>query len=184
MTPRSGAPTAPRSRSSASRSSPSRIDRMAARPDPRSDRSATPARRSRLGWGYRLLPMGVVFALLLGSCVSTAQAPASLDPGGCSLEPGLAGVWQSARSSQLGPAAMTFRFDCDCTYVARVRLLFRTVRERGAYWVEDDRLLLSRASGEVTSWPFELDGDELSIREHEDETHVYERKATYRCANP
>ena len=79
---------------------------------------------------------------------------------------------------------MTFCFDCDCTYVARVRLLFRTVRERGAYRVEDDRLPLPRASGEVTSWPFELDGDELMIEEHESETHAYERKAVYRRGHP
>jgi len=59
---------------------------------------------------------------------------------------------------------MTFRFDCDCGYVARAGLLFANIRERGNYWVEDGQLLLTSASGEVTRWPFRFEGDRPSRR--------------------
>jgi hypothetical protein len=77
---------------------------------------------------------------------------------------------------------MTFHLNCDCTYVAKARLfLFMSIREKGAYWVEDGRISLTRASGEVTSWPFRLDAGQLLLEEHHDEVHTYTRRSARIC---
>jgi hypothetical protein len=128
------------------------------------------------------LSASTLAGLLLTGCVSTSTAPPSLGPEVCTPDPELVGTWKSSRSSQLGPASMTFRFHCDCTYLAKTRLfLIRGIHENGAYWVEDGQISMSRATGEVTTWAFELDGDRLLLEEHENETHAYERKARGDC---
>jgi hypothetical protein len=126
--------------------------------------------------------LGPVAGLLLAGCVSTSSAPPLAVAPSCASGAGLAGVWKSARSSQLGPASMNFRFNCDCTYEATTRLVFKVIREKGEYWVTDDRLSLTRSSGEVTTWPFALDGGRLVLEESANESHRYERKARRDCA--
>ena len=84
--------------------------------------------------------------------------------------------------SQLGAASMTFAFNCDCTYESRARFLLMSVREKGSYWVEDGKLFTSRASGEITTWPFRFDGEKLVLEESEAEMHAYQRKAARQCS--
>ncbi|MDX1631737.1 MAG: hypothetical protein R3234_07740, partial [Thermoanaerobaculia bacterium] len=93
----------------------------------------------------------------------------------------LPGTWKSRRWSQLGPASMTFAFHCYCTYESTVSSLFVRSRESGAFWTREDRLSFSRASGRVTTWPFGFEDDRLLLREHENETRVYEREGRADC---
>lgn len=129
----------------------------------------------------RLLLLSSAACVLLAGCVSTSAAPTRLSPSTCIIDAGLPGTWRSTRLSQFGPASMTFQFNCDCTYVAKTRLLFKIIREKGAYWVLDGQLSLSRASGEASTWSFRFDGDQLLLEEHEDEVHAYARKAVRSC---
>ena len=117
----------------------------------------------------------------LAACVSTSVAPPELYPATCSIDARFPGTWKSNRLSQIGPASMTFRFDCDCTVRSKARVLAMSIREEGAYWVENDSLSFTRASGEVTVWPFRFENDQLLLQEHEDEVYAYKRKAELRC---
>ena len=121
-------------------------------------------------------------ALLLSGCVSASLAPPGLAPASCELDGRLPGKWKSSRGSQVGPASMTFILNCDCTYESRVRLLFMSVREEGSYWVRDGVMLFSRASGEITEWPFDFDDGQLILQESPNEFQAYERRAERECS--
>ena len=84
----------------------------------------------------------------------------------------------------MGPATMRFSFGCDCDYESRVRLfMMLSIREKGSYWVGDGQLSFSRASGEITTWPFRFEGDRLVLEESSDGLHVYRRTRRTQCAN-
>lgn len=129
------------------------------------------------------LAAAAVAGVLAGGCVSTMEAPPGLSAGPCEPEAALVGTWRSTRFSQLGPAVMTFRFDCDCTYVAKTHLLFASLRERGTYGVREGRLSLSRASGKITAWPFRLEAGRLLLEEHDEEVHAYTRRRLGSCGD-
>lgn len=122
--------------------------------------------------------------VLVSACASTSVAPPSLAPAHCSIDHRLPGKWKSTRSSQMGPASMTFEFNCDCTYLSRGRVLAFFIREKGAFWVEDEALHLTRASGDTTVWPLSFEGDVLMLTEYQGEVHDYHRKASRTCAAP
>lgn len=120
--------------------------------------------------------------LILLGCVSSSVAPPSLSPGACVSDARFPGTWNSTRSSQFGPSSMRFSFDCDCTYESRVRFLFlMSIRERGSYSVKDGQLSFSRASGQITTWPFRFDGDRLILEESTQELHSYKRTKQRKC---
>ena len=77
---------------------------------------------------------------------------------------------------------MRFSFECDCTYEARTRVFLMSIRESGVYSVDDGQLSLSRASGKVTTWPFQLEGDQLVLEESSGESHPYRRVEHRRCS--
>lgn len=132
---------------------------------------------------HNLKPLAALAAvfLLLG-CTSQGVAPAHLGPSSCTVDERFPGTWKSSRRSQLGPATMTFRFRCDCSYTAIARLfILMRIREQGVYWVEDGRLKLSRASGEVTEMPFSFHDEAIVLVEHENEKHTYTRTSSRDC---
>ena len=121
--------------------------------------------------------------LIFLGCVSTSTAPANLSAGTCMLDARFPGPWKSARSSQLGPASMRFSFSCNCTYEARSRILLVSIREKGSYLANDGQLTFSRASGQVTTWPFRFEGDRLILQEGTDESRSYQRTKQRHCPN-
>ncbi len=133
-----------------------------------------------------LLLVGSTVALLLCGCVSSSAPPLNLRPAACALDPGFPGTWKSFRSSQLGPATMRFSFECDCTYESRARifLFLMSIRESGSYSVEDGQISFSRASGEVTTWPFRFSSEHvLILQESPGESHSYRRVKERKCPN-
>ncbi|MDX1644130.1 MAG: hypothetical protein R3244_07215 [Thermoanaerobaculia bacterium] len=76
---------------------------------------------------------------------------------------------------------MKFVFDCNCSYESRVRVALTSIREKGSYWVEDEHLHFSRATGVITSWPFRFEGDQLLLREGGDAWYVYDRTEEAQC---
>lgn len=120
----------------------------------------------------RHLPWILGCLLFLG-CSST-RTPASERPEACTLDEGLAGVWKSSRSSQLGPARMRFDLRCDCTYTSKVGLIFTRIVEEGYYRSEDGEIVLIRPSAE-TRWPYELRDGKLHLTEAPGEVHDYRR---------
>lgn len=140
-------------------------------------RSAAAASSAGLGESKavprRRLALTLAAAVLVSGCVSTATAPAHLGPLFCRADPELVGTWRSSRMTQLGPGAMTFTLDCDCTYVATARALFVVHREKGRYWSERGRLSLSRANGSITTWPFAIEDGRLLLEESAGEVHSY-----------
>lgn len=134
-----------------------------------------------------LLRRGVYLACFLLAtigCVSTSHAPPSLTLERCQPDVDLAGVWISARLGQVGPASMRFRFACDCTYTARIRVALMWIRESGSFWTDEGALHLTRANGTTTIWPYRFEGDTLVLREHETEEHVYVRRHASTCEPP
>jgi hypothetical protein len=119
------------------------------------------------------LVLTLAAAVLISGCISTATAPAHLGPLFCRADPELVGTWRSSRMTQLGPGAMTFTLDCDCTYVATARALFVVHREKGRYWSQPGRLSFSRANGAVTTWPFTIEDGRLLLEESAGEVHAY-----------
>jgi hypothetical protein len=126
--------------------------------------------------GVLLLAM-VAASTLASGCYSSGTAPPHLGPRSCRADPELVGTWRSFRMSQVGPAWMTYTLDCDCTYVAKVRILFMTHSEKGRYWSEPGNLSLSRANGSVTTWPFTIEDGRLLLEEFEGEVHSYKGEA-------
>lgn len=121
-------------------------------------------------------------ALVFGGCLRTSAAPQNVGPTECNIDQRLPGIWTSARRSQLGSARMLFEFDCDCRYRSGVRLfLFMRVREEGRYWTSDGELSFSRATGEITSWPYRFQGGNLVLEEYPGEEEVYRRRAAKSC---
>ena len=127
-----------------------------------------------------VLALGAV----LSGCVSTSVAPPDLGPGTCVLDNRFPGTWKSTRSSQVGPASVSFTFGCDCSYESRSRVLLMSLREQGSYWADDGQLSFSRASGQVTTWSFRFEGDRLILQEGGNEAHSYERTKPRQCAPP
>ncbi len=76
---------------------------------------------------------------------------------------------------------MTFILNCDCSYASRNRLPFMSIREKGAYWIEDGVILFSRATGEITEWPYTFEDGDLILEESPTERHTYDRKSAYEC---
>lgn len=142
------------------------------------DRQARPARP--LAALLRPHLLGTAAALLAG-CVSLGTAPDRLGPRFCSADPELVGTWTSRRASQLGPARMTFELHCDCTYRMRGGPFWMGVRERGRFWTEHGHLHFSRASGEVTRWPFRLANGQLLLEEDEGEVFSYRKTVEREC---
>lgn len=131
-----------------------------------------------------LLLVGSTVALLFCGCVSSSASPPNLLPTACALDPRLPGTWKSTRSSPLGPASMRFSFECDCTYESRARIFLMSIRESGSYAVEGGQISFSRASGEVTTWPFRFSGEQILILlESPVESHSYRRVKPRKCPN-
>ena len=126
-------------------------------------------------------PVLLAAAALLAGCVSAGTAPDHLGPRFCRADEDLVGTWKSDRPSQLGPASMTFELRCDCTYRMRGGPFWMSVRERGRFWTAQGHLHLSRASGEITRWPFRLESGELVLEEHEGEVFSYRKTADADC---
>lgn len=133
---------------------------------------------------HRTLHLGALLALLVLGCVSSSVAPQRITPRPCVIEPKLIGTWKSSRFSQLGPASMKFSFGCDCTYESRVRvLLLMSIRERGSYAAKDGELIFSRASGDITTWPYRFEEDRLILDESPDESRSYQRTKQQKCTD-
>jgi hypothetical protein len=78
---------------------------------------------------------------------------------------------------------MKFAFDCDCTYESRTRVFLMSIRENGAYWAKDGQLFFSRASGQITAWPFRFEADRLILEEASSESRTYQRTERRQCPN-
>ena len=76
---------------------------------------------------------------------------------------------------------MWFSFECDCTYKSRARVFLMSIRESGSYSVNAGQLSFSRASGNVTIWPFTFEGDQLVLKESSGESHRYRRVKDRKC---
>jgi len=143
--------------------------------------------RIRRAWASLVpaLALGLALGLAITGCVTNlGEAPRSLVPFYCELDPRLAGTWKSTRVSLFGPASMRFTFGCDCKYRVQVGVLTRRIRESGSFWVRDGTLHLTRANGEVTEWPFRFEGDRLLLEEHPGEDHAYRLTSPLRCPEP
>ena len=84
----------------------------------------------------------------------------------------------------MGPGTISFSFDCDCRYESRILVLGQTIDERGVYEVTGDAIAFGRESGQITTWPYQLEGDRLLLTEHPTETHVYRRVSATTCQPP
>jgi hypothetical protein len=114
------------------------------------------------------------------ACISVGGPPEVSAAGMCSPDDAVTGEWTDRRMSQLGPAWVRLTLRCDCTYTMRIQLLWSRIREEGLYRVEGEELVFQRESGE-TRWPFELDGDRLSVEEAPGEAHELHRAEDLRC---
>ena len=142
----------------------------------------------RFHWG---LFSCTILAVATG-CLSLGSAGAPQDFQ-CDLDPRLAGTWKSGlEMSQLGPAGMRFRIDCDCRYRVKARVfLFMTIRERGPVWTEpstdsssrdaDGTIIFARASGDETQWPYRIEGEQLLLEEAPGEWTPMQRSRVHRC---
>ena len=83
--------------------------------------------------------------------------------------------------TQLGPASLRLSFDCRCGYRARTALLFGVHRDAGGYTATAGTLTLSRASGALTTWRYDVDGERLTLVEN-GETHAWRRVRHEACA--
>lgn len=127
-----------------------------------------------------LLAVTIFAGLLSTGCISIGGPAESPAAGTCSPDEPLTGVWTDRRMGQLGPAWVRLTLRCDCTYAMRIQLLWSRIREEGLYGVEGEELVFRRESGE-TRWPFELDGDRLSVEEAPGEAHELHRAEDLRC---
>jgi hypothetical protein len=124
-----------------------------------------------------LLPL-----LLLAACASShSQSSFATAPAACSVQPQLAGEWRDWRMSQLGPARMVFSFGCDCRYTTHAFVALTRIAEEGQYRVENGSIVLSRATGETTTWPYRFVGEKLVLEEAAGETHEYTRTKSAVC---
>lgn len=119
----------------------------------------------------RILPFSL---LVFVACLSTGSSKFTRDAGACEPRPELLGEWQSRRSSQLGRATVTIRFDRDCQYSLKISSWLARIREHGEYRVDGDRIVFSRPSAE-TAWPFQFVDGRLRLTEAPGETHEYRR---------
>jgi hypothetical protein len=127
-----------------------------------------------------LLPATILVGLLTTGCISIGGPPEVPSGATCSPDEALIGVWTDHRVSQLGPGRVRLTLRCDCTYTMRIQLLWSRIREEGLYRVEGEELVFQRESGE-TRWPFELDGDRLSLEEGAGEVHPYRLASDLHC---
>ena len=155
--------------------------------------------RTKLESRWNPLALGIglgAILLVTGGCVSlgTATQPEGFQ---CDLDPRLAGTWTSGlEMSQLGPAGMRIRIDCDCSYRVKARVfLFMTIRERGPVWSEPARdeaaepgesaadgvMIFRRATGDETPWPYRFENGELLLEESPGEWTAMRRKKPHRC---
>lgn len=144
-------------------------------------------RRAAAGIAVGVVPLVATGCLSLGTAVTP-------EPFQCTLDPRLAGTWKSGlEMSQLGPAGMRFRIDCDCRYRVKARVfLFMTIRERGPVWSEpssdastgeaDGTLVFGRASGDETQWPYRIEGEQLFLEEAPGEWTPMKRTRVHRCS--
>jgi hypothetical protein len=119
------------------------------------------------------------------SCVSYMRVLPERRPASCAVDPALFGVWSSRRASQLGPARMTLRFNCDCSYRAwATALMALRLREDGYYRVDGDRVVMMRANGGETRWRYRLVDAGLEVEEAPGELYLYQRRSPIDCGPP
>jgi hypothetical protein len=125
---------------------------------------------------------GLLFSLAAVAAAACASivAPAVATPERCVVDAALVGTWKDSRTTQLGPAWMEFTFDCDCGFRSRVQMLWMRITEEGRYRTAGEQIHFERKGG-PTAWPYQIDGDVLTLTEHPTETHTYRRGGRDRC---
>jgi hypothetical protein len=79
---------------------------------------------------------------------------------------------------------MKFVLNCDCSYRARVQMLFFRLTERGQYRAVNGQISFERKSGQ-TVWQYRLSGDRLYLTEYPGEVYAYRRRsAPGKCGAP
>ena len=127
----------------------------------------------------RMLAVAVLVGVAAG-CSTTSSAPPASSNASC-IAGTVAGTWKDFRMTQLGPAWLTLRLGCDCTYDSTSQLLWMRVNERGRYLVTGSEIAFERASGEATTWPFRLEGESLLLTEAPGEDRTYRRSQRASC---
>ena len=112
--------------------------------------------------------------LFVTGCASIRYAPPPPQLP-CATDAAVVGVWSDARMTPLGPAWVRFSFGADCTFRARVQLLYFRFTESGRYSAQDGTLTFDRQSG-ATRWPYRAAARRLVLQEAPDERHVYRRR--------
>ena len=121
----------------------------------------------------------VCVALAIGvvtcGCGSARLAAPRLTPAQCVTERALVGTWTNMRLTPLGPVWMKFSMRGDCSFSARVQMLFFRFTERGQYRASEGRIVFEREPGQ-TMWPYKLEGDVLHLTEAPREVYAYRRR--------
>ena len=123
----------------------------------------------------RCVCVAVAVASLISACGSARLAAPKLTPAQCVTDRAVVGTWTDRRLTPLGPAWMKFSFRGDCSFSARVQMLFFRFAERGQYRAADGRIVFERKGGR-TDWPYVLAGDVLRLTEAPSEVHTYRRR--------
>ena len=79
------------------------------------------------------------------------------------------------RLSPLGPVWMKFSMRGDCSFSARLQMLFFRFTERGQYRASEGRIVFEREPGQ-TVWPYKLEGELLHLTEAPSEVYAYRRR--------
>ena len=77
--------------------------------------------------------------------------------------------------TQMGPAWLRFSFAPNCTFTARVQLLFARFTESGRYAAVDSVVTFERRSG-TTRWPYRIAAGRLVLQEAATERYAYRRR--------
>jgi len=127
------------------------------------------------GMSIRSVFMAMAIGVLTSGCASVRLAAPRLTPAQCVTDAALVGTWTDMRVSPLGPVWMKFSMRRDCSFSARVQMLFFRFTERGQYHASEGRLVFEREPGQ-TVWPYKLEGDVLHLTEAPTEVYAYRRR--------
>jgi hypothetical protein len=123
----------------------------------------------------RCVCVAVVAGLLTSGCASARLAAPTLTPAQCVTDHRVVGTWTDRRATALGPVWMKFSMRADCSFSARVQMLFFRFTERGEYRAADGKIVFEREGGR-TIWPYELVGAALRLTEAPGEVYAYRRR--------
>ena len=123
----------------------------------------------------RSLCMALAIGVVTCGCASARLSAPRLTLAQCATDRGLVGTWTDMRLTPLGPVWMKFSMRDDCSFSARLQMLYFRLTERGQYRATEGRIVFEREGGQ-TVWPYTLEGDVLHLTEAPTEVYAYRRR--------